>query len=260
VRFAKLLALEVVNAAAILLVAACADRALRLIKRGTAIAARMPMMTKTTISSISVNPFCFIFVVSINTEILRWNDSEESPVAVILKKDYHEFCFISSWLTMNVLSAQKGFTIVELIVVLTLIALIAAIGVPRWIGQTPNLEAQKQQLISDIRYTQNLAMTHGQRYRINFTLPSSYNITNAAGTAVTNPSTGASTITLASGITLSALGNLPNNLLGFDEHGIPYTDSAVTTTQLATNATITVTANGVNQVITVTPQTGNVQP
>ncbi|MCX7121087.1 MAG: type II secretion system protein [Gammaproteobacteria bacterium] len=150
---------------------------------------------------------------------------------------------------------QSGFTIAELIVVIVLISIMAAIAVPRW-ATSPNLDAQTQQLLSDLRYTQMLAMTHGQRFRLNFTLPSSYGTTNLAGTAVPNISTGGNTVALITGITITGLTNLPSNLVAFDERGIPYSDSAATT-PLAANATITLSYNGITRSIVITQQTGS---
>jgi len=153
------------------------------------------------------------------------------------------------------ITKHRGFTIVEFIVVIVLISIVAAIAVPRWVT-SPNLDAQTQQLLSDLRYAQMLAITHGQRFRVNFTLPSSYGITTLAGTAVPNISTNTNTITLRSGITISGLTNLPNNLIAFDEQGIPYSDSAATV-PLAANATITLSYNGMTRSIVITQQTGS---
>jgi len=151
---------------------------------------------------------------------------------------------------------QNGFTIVELIVVITIVAIISVIAVPRFIT-TPNLDGQTQQLLSDLRYTQMLAITHGQRFRVNFTSSTTYTITNTSGTAVANPSTNGNTITFTGGVTMSLPPtNLPNNLVAFDENGIPYTDSAATTA-LAANATITLTRNGINRSIVITQKTGS---
>lgn len=150
---------------------------------------------------------------------------------------------------------QKGFTLVEFLIVIVLISIIAVIAVPQWTTSS-NLDAQTQQLLSDLRYTQMLAITHGQRFRLNLVLPNSYGITNLAGTAVPNPSTGTNTITLTSGVTITGLSNLPNNLIAFDERGIPYSDSAATT-PLAANATITLSGNGMTRSIVITQQTGS---
>lgn len=143
----------------------------------------------------------------------------------------------------------------ELLIVIILVSIVAVIAVPRY-ATAPTLDGQTQQLLSDLRYTQMLAITHGQRFRLNFTLPSSYSITNLSGTTVPNPSTGANSVTLLSGITISSLINLANNLVAFDGNGIPYTNSTATTA-LAANATITLTANGLNRTITITQQTGS---
>lgn len=150
---------------------------------------------------------------------------------------------------------QNGLTIAELLIVIVLVSIVAVIAVPRFVT-SPNLDAQVQQLLGDLRYTQMLAITHGQRFRVNFTLPSSYGITDLSGTAIPNPSTGGNTITLPTDITLSNLTNLPNNLIAFDEKGIPYSDSTATTA-LSANATITLTRNNMNRSIVITQQTGS---
>ncbi|OGT37841.1 MAG: hypothetical protein A3F12_02060 [Gammaproteobacteria bacterium RIFCSPHIGHO2_12_FULL_38_14] len=150
---------------------------------------------------------------------------------------------------------QNGLTLIELLVVIVLLSIIAVIAVPRHIT-SPTLDAQTYQLLSDLRYTQMLAITHGQRFRVNFTLPSHYSITDLVGTAVSNPSTGNNTTTTATDITISGLTNLPNNLIAFDENGIPYSDGAATTA-LTANATITLTRNGMNRSIVIIQQTGS---
>lgn len=150
---------------------------------------------------------------------------------------------------------QHAFTFIEFLLVVILIGIIAAIAVPRW-ATSPSLDAQTQQLLADLRYTQMLAITHGQRFRLNFTLPSSYGITNLVGIAVPNISTGANTITLPTGVTISGLTNLPNNLVAFDENGIPYSDSAAITA-LTANAIITLDYNGMTRSIVITQQTGS---
>ena len=152
---------------------------------------------------------------------------------------------------------RNGFTVVEFIVVLVLVSIVAVFAMPRWIT-SPNLDAQAQVLLEDLRYTQLLAMTHDQRFRVNFSPPSNYSFSSTSGVTVINPSTGASTTALVSGVTITALSNLPNNLIAFDEKGIPYTDSTATT-QLATTATITLSRNGMTLVVSIVPETGNMR-
>lgn len=151
---------------------------------------------------------------------------------------------------------QSGFTMIELVVVTLIVSIIAVFSVSRW-SATINPNALAEQLASDIRYTQSLAMTHGQRYRLNLTAPNTYSITTTGGTAVPNSVTGTNTVTLT-GITFGAFGNLPNNLIAFDGQGIPYTDSGATTTLNAT-ATIPVSTGGaVTRTIQISPTTGRV--
>jgi MSHA pilin protein MshC len=155
---------------------------------------------------------------------------------------------------------SKGFTIAELVVTLVVIGVIAAIALPRTANDPLTLSAQVGQLSSAIRYAQSLAMTQGQRYRVNFSA-SGYSITLTNGTSVPDPFSGStSTIAWNSGVTVTLPpSNLPNNLLAFDGLGIPYTDSAATTA-LAASAAITLSNSGGSQSVTIAPQTGRVTP
>jgi len=150
---------------------------------------------------------------------------------------------------------KSGFTVIELIVVMLITAVLSAFAVARWPSYSININAQAQQLASEIRYTQSLAFSQGQRYRLNLT-SSSYNITTIGGTSVSDPVTGSSSTNFASGTTV-AWSNLPNNLIAFDGNGTPYTDSSATTL-LAANATISLTRSGVTRTVLITPQTGRV--
>lgn len=155
---------------------------------------------------------------------------------------------------------STAFTLIELIVVVAIISILATIAVTRWPGSRINLNAQAQQLASDIRYTQTLSMSRAQDFQLNFLSSSSYSITANDGTPVNNIITGQTTTVLlatpATTITLPPT-NLPNNLISFDSSGIPYTDSA-TTTALNSAAVITLTSGGQTTTITIQPQTGRI--
>ena len=151
----------------------------------------------------------------------------------------------------------KGFTLIELVMVLILISILAVFASINWPGRSINLAAQAEQLVNDIRYAQTLGMTKGQRYRWVKTSATSYQITNNSGTAIIMPS-GGTTITLGTGISFGTLINLPNNLIAFDGQGIPYIDTATPGTALAANASIPLTADGQTKTIVVSPQTGRV--
>lgn len=145
----------------------------------------------------------------------------------------------------------RGFTIVELITVIVLLAILSAVAVSAWPGERINLSAQAKALASDIRHAQNLSMTRGVRYEFLRTSSSSYQISTVSGTNVT-------TRNLGSTITFGTLANLPNNLVAFDGRGVPYVNASSPGTALATTATIAITADGATKTISITPNTGYV--
>jgi prepilin-type N-terminal cleavage/methylation domain-containing protein len=157
-----------------------------------------------------------------------------------------------------------GFTLLEIVIVLMIVGIISAIALAR-VGNDPvMLSTQVDQLAGDIRYVQALAMTQGQRYRINLSA-TGYTLTlaDAGGTLVPHPVTGSTAQTnWNSGITIALPPtNLPNNLVAFDGRGIPYTDNLATAAlAAASTASIMLSKGGVSQSITITPQTGRVTP
>ena len=150
----------------------------------------------------------------------------------------------------------KGFTLIELIMVMVILSIVAAVASMRMPGDGINVSAQAEQLASDIRYTQSLAMSRGQRFQINFTA-STYQIRNAAGDPQVHPGTGQ---TAAVGLDSTVLSGynppLTGNILAFNSLGVPYTDA---TTALAGLATLTLTSGGEAITVRVAPQTGRVQ-
>lgn len=156
-------------------------------------------------------------------------------------------------------SSERGFTLRELLVVMAIVGVISAIALSRTGNDPVLLSTQVEQLAGDIRYVQALAMTQGQRYRINLTA-TGYTLTlaNVAGTLVPHPVTGSIAQTnWNSGVTVTAPA-MPS-LMAFDGRGIPYTDN-IATVALAAAFTITLSKGGTNQSVTITPQTGRVTP
>ena len=158
----------------------------------------------------------------------------------------------------------RGFTLRELIIVLVIVGIISAIALTRTGNDPVMLSTQVNQLAGDIRYVQALAMTQGQRYRINLTA-TGYTFTraDAGGTAVIHPATGsAAQINWNSGVTVALPPtNLPSNLVAFDGRGAPYTNNLATTALgLGNTATITLSKGGANATVTIQPFTGKVTP
>ena len=86
-------------------------------------------------------------------------------------------------------ASERGFTLIELVITLIILSLLAYTVISRWSASTFDLQAAAEQLIADIRYTQMLAMTRGQRYRINYT-SNSYRISDRTdSTTIPEPAT-----------------------------------------------------------------------
>jgi type II secretion system protein H len=151
----------------------------------------------------------------------------------------------------------RGFTLIELIVVILIMGILATAAYNQWPGSTVNVGAQAQQLANDIRYTQALAMTSGQRYNLIKQSSTTYQIRSNAGTAIILAN-GSTTMTLNTGITFGTLTNLPNNLVAFDGKGTPYTTATTPGTALVSAATIPVTSSGQTSTVTISPGTGSV--
>ena len=150
---------------------------------------------------------------------------------------------------------QAGFTLIELIIVIILTAIIAAYASSRWTN-TVDLNAQAQQLVADIRYTQSLAMTKGERYRLTITTSTnSYAISSTSGSAVNNTVTNNPITYLANGITFSTISGLAAAspyYIAFNGYGVPYKDATASTTPLTAVATITLTKGGRTRQIQIT--------
>ena len=147
---------------------------------------------------------------------------------------------------------------VELVVIILLVGILAFTAIPRFLNKSViDVSVMAEQLANDIRYTQSLAMTSGQRNRINLTV-ATYQITTSSGGLLTHPVTGNTNPISLNGVTLSGWSPpLTNNYLAFDSRGVPY--SLVTSsTGLVSNATITLSTGGQTRNIVISPETGRV--
>ena len=149
----------------------------------------------------------------------------------------------------------NGFTLVELVAIIILVALLAFTAIPRLSAPSLDVDSQAEQLAAEIRYTQSLAMTRGDRYRINLTA-AGYQITDSGGlNPEVHPGTSSTSPVALDGVSLGGYNPpLTNNYVAFDGRGIPYVDAS---TALSANATITLTG-GATRNIVISPETGRV--
>lgn len=151
--------------------------------------------------------------------------------------------------------ASQGFTVLEMVVVIIIIGVLAVSVTPSKLQTPMRLQYEARRVLNDIRYTQALSMSSGQRYRWVRTSSTAYQILNEAGTAITLPN-GSTTLSLSNGISFGTLTNLPSNLVAFDAFGTPYTTSVLPGTALASTATIPLTNGTQTSTVSITPTTG----
>ena len=149
----------------------------------------------------------------------------------------------------------QGFTLIELILVILVISIISATVLLQSPVSSLNMGYEANRVLNDIRYTQALSITSGQRYRWVKVSSSTYQILNEAGTPVLLPS-GKNQLTLTNGITLGTLSNLPNNLIAFDSQGVPYINNSIPGTALAATASIPINSTGHTVTVQISPETG----
>ena len=149
----------------------------------------------------------------------------------------------------------QGFTLIELLFIILLIGVVSVTLLLQWPTTSLNLEYEARRVLNDIRYTQALSITSGQRYRWVNVSSSTYQIVNEAGTPILLPS-GSNQLTLINGVTLGTLSNLPNNLIAFNSQGIPYVDSTIPGTTLTATASISINATGQSRTVQISPETG----
>jgi prepilin-type N-terminal cleavage/methylation domain-containing protein len=136
---------------------------------------------------------------------------------------------------------QRGFTMIEMVVVLIVMAIIATFILARATPGSNNLIAQAEILKSHLRYAQIRAMNDTVPWGIRIPDAGSYILykNNAQATSLL-PGETAQTHTLPTGITVTGVGLTYN----FDDWGSPGTSTlTITLSQGSTTSNITITKN-----------------
>ena len=141
---------------------------------------------------------------------------------------------------------ETGFTLLELVTVLLLLAILSTSVFLRWSPGSVTLNAQADQLAATLRHAQALALAQGRGLGLTIQSANAYAITD--GTAViTDPQGVRQAFTLANGATLSG------NDLRFDSLGRPIDASS---NLIATARSWTLGADGSTATVRVEPVTG----
>lgn len=150
-----------------------------------------------------------------------------------------------------------GFTLIELIIVIGVLAIVAAVAFPRAPDTGIGVRPQAEQLASDIRYAQLLSMSNHQRYCVTFS-GNAYSLTSASSNctvAVAHPAGLTQPITLQNAT--QTVTGLTSNYLVFDGQGAPFVSVGASPTPLSNaGATITVAAGGTSATLTIAAMTG----
>jgi len=150
---------------------------------------------------------------------------------------------------------KAGFTLVELVAVIVILAAISALAAPRFVHHDATVPAQADQLGRILRHAQALAMSQGRPLTVDVQSASSYAITDGATptpSTIHDPSGQLQTFSLVNGVTLAGAD------LEFDSLGRPISGgSLVTTPQNWTlsggSNTASVSVQAVTGFVSVTP-------
>ena len=152
-------------------------------------------------------------------------------------------------------SCGAGFSLIELVSVMVILATIAALAAPRFVHHDATVPAQADQLGRIVRHAQALAMSQGRPLTVDVQSATSYVITDGATptpSTIRDPSGQLQAFSLQNGVTLSGAD------LEFDSLGRPISGSNLVTNTLnwtlnGGSNTATVSVQAVTGFVSVTP-------
>jgi prepilin-type N-terminal cleavage/methylation domain-containing protein len=159
----------------------------------------------------------------------------------------------------------RGFSLIEVVIIVALVAILAVAANTSWMGLTINLDGQAEQMASDLRFAQVQSMTQGNRYCLVIT-GSSYQLINSASNTAMTFAMGNTSVTLGNGISFGTVTPSGAALFVFDGTGVPYYSTATScsaanataATALTSTASITLSTSSATKTISISPETGRV--
>lgn len=162
----------------------------------------------------------------------------------------------------KIIDRKGGFTIIELVMVIVLIAIMAALAIPKFDSYYAiKLGGAARKLLFDIRYAQRLAIAQHDSYGVEFnTAANTYRIYKVSdnSTAIEPLSRSSFLVDYTANtefkdIDITSVNFGGTTKIAFSSLGVPKNGSGV---DLSVNGTVTISYKGSSQTITVIPNTG----
>ncbi len=191
-----------------------------------------------------------------------------TPLENIYSFIKHTITRVCQYPKVNFLTGRVGFTVVELIMIIVIISILAAMAIPKFTDAYADIKLNgcARRIINDIRHLQQLAIS--TRYLHWVVFDKTNNLYRLYGEDPVNQgkanriliTVGDATVELddiADGVTISSvnLGGLNKNEIEFDELGIP---SDINGNELNAPGSITITYQGEDRTVEVAERTGRV--
>lgn len=146
---------------------------------------------------------------------------------------------------------SRGLSLIELVAVMLILGVLAALVAPRWAPGDSTLSAQADRLARELRHAQAMAMARGRTLSFETVSASAYRIADG-GATVTDPGGELLNISLTDGVTLSG-GNIDFDSLGRPLRGGGLLDAVQRWTLRGTTGAASVTVQPVTGFVSVTP-------
>ncbi len=149
---------------------------------------------------------------------------------------------------------SKGFTLIEVTMVVVILGVLSAYALPRWSPADTTVAAQAHRLARDLRHAQEMAMSQGRTLSFDIQAPSDYRVVDTVtGVTINDPATQQNfQITLDENVTVAGTDT------DFDSLGRPLSGGVLLAvprvfTLSGASKTSTVTMSAVTGFVSVTP-------